>query len=193
MGRGSTTLAGVDEAGRGALAGPVVAAAVMLPCGETIEGLNDSKLLSRPFREALAPMVKHRALAWGTGTASVAEIEELNILQATFLAMRRAIDAMTSMAPAPGLILVDGPHPIAGLSLPQKPIVKGDSRSINVAAASVLAKTTRDALMRALDGETPGFGFATHMGYGTQKHMQALRERGLSIHHRPSFCRKIVP
>jgi len=187
-----TSLLGVDEAGRGALAGPVVAAAVMLPPDVDIEGLNDSKQLTPEQRNSIADVVKHQAFAWATASASVEEIEEMNILQATFLAMRRAIDKASTRRPPPDLVLVDGPHAIAELDLPQKPIVKGDSRSLNIAAASILAKTTRDAHMVALDREAPGYGFARHMGYGTRAHAEALEQLGLSVHHRPSFCRKIV-
>jgi len=186
---GLTLLLGVDEAGRGALCGPVVAAAAALPMNASIPGLHDSKLLSKAQRDAAAQAVRQVALSFGVGQASAAEIDQVNILQATFLAMRRAIEEAVAALPRPvDLVLVDGPHAIANLALRQKPVVKGDRRSVNIAAASVLAKTHRDALMERLALEHPGYGFEVHKGYGTPAHLAALRALGPSPVHRKSFC-----
>jgi len=186
--QGRERLLGVDEAGRGALFGPVVAAAVMLDAGAELPGLDDSKELSPETRAELAPIIRKLALAWGVGEASNEEIDKVNILQATFLAMNRAIDnAMASGATPPDLVLVDGPHPIAGLALPQKPIVKGDRRSLNIAAASVLAKTHRDRLVVDAAAVYPGYGLEQHKGYATQQHRDAIARLGLTPLHRRSF------
>ncbi len=186
--QGLTLLLGVDEAGRGALCGPVFAAAVVLHPTEFPEGLNDSKLLSPAERERLCPLVCDSALAWGVGLASAEEIDTLNILQATFVAMRRAIQAaLDRLGKAPEIVLVDGPLAIPGLSLPQKPLVKGDSRSLNIAAASILAKVKRDSLMDELDLTYPGYGLARHKGYGTAEHVAALKLKGMTPEHRKSF------
>ncbi len=184
-----TRLLGVDEAGRGALCGPVVAAAVALPWDVEIPGLDDSKRLSAPQRTLLAQQIRQVALVWAVGSASAQEVEDVNVLQATFRAMRRAIEEVTSAAFEPDLVLVDGPHGIPDLSWPQKPLVKGDSRSSNIAAASILAKTTRDDIMLALHKELPQYGFDRHMGYGTEAHRRALALHGLTSSHRSSFCR----
>lgn len=182
-------LLGVDEAGRGALCGPVVAAAVALPPGLVIGGLDDSKRLSPGQRQELAVEIRQLAVAWGIGFASAAEVEEVNVLQATFRAMRRAIEAAVTAGFRPELVLVDGPHGIPGLTWPQKPLVKGDARSNNIAAASILAKTARDQHMMELHATLPHYGFDRHKGYGTAVHRAAIASHGLSTHHRPSFCR----
>ena len=189
--QGRKCLLGVDEAGRGALFGPVVAAAVMLPPGAVMPGLNDSKELAPDVRAELAPEIRRVAICWGIGEASNLEIDSVNILQATFLAMNRAIEsALASGADPPDLVLVDGPHAIAGLTLPQKPVVKGDRRSLNIAAASVLAKTHRDQRVVQLALEYPGYGLEQHKGYATAKHRDAIRRLGLTPLHRKTFRSK---
>jgi ribonuclease HII len=176
---------GIDEAGRGPLAGPVVAACVLLPkrTSKKLEGLTDSKQLTEKQRERLFDAIQDVAIAIGVGAATPAEIDEINILQATFLAMRRAL----AQVPQAQYALVDGNLKIAKLELVQEPIVKGDGRSRSIAAASVIAKVTRDRQMVALDAEMPQYGFARHKGYGTAAHYAALREHGPTVHHRQSF------
>ncbi len=187
--QGTLRLLGVDEAGRGALCGPVVAAAVALPPGTDIPGLDDSKKLSAAQREALAPQIRAVALALAVGEASAEEVDRLNVVGATFLAMRRAIEqAVAALEVPPALVIVDGPLAITGLALPQKPVVKGDSRSTHIAAASIIAKTVRDARMDDLDRVFPGYGLATHKGYGTARHKAAIQQLGLSPEHRKTFC-----
>lgn len=174
---------GVDEAGRGPLAGPVSAAAVILDPARPIAGLADSKKLSEKQRDLLAPLIRERALAWAVAYASVQEIDELNILQATLLAMRRAVLALQI---APQQVLVDGLYcPDTGI--PSQAIVKGDSKVAAISAASILAKTARDALMLDLHGQYPQYGFALHKGYPTAAHLAALRLHGVSPVHRTSF------
>lgn len=185
--QGCAVVCGVDEAGRGPLAGPVCAAAVILPPGLEIEGLNDSKKLTEKQRETLYDVIVEQALAYGIAFASEAEIDEINILQATFLAMQRAVEQLQLR---PDLVLVDGNREPELGDLPVKTIIKGDSRSANIAAASILAKVTRDRLMLELDGQYPQYGFAVHKGYGTQAHYAALREHGASPVHRQTFLRK---
>jgi ribonuclease HII len=177
-------IAGVDEAGRGPLAGPVVAAAVILDARRPIAGLADSKTLSAARRETLALLVRERARAWAVGEASVAEIDRLNILQATLLAMRRAVEAL---AIGPDEVRVDGNH-CPRLGVPARTIVGGDASEPAISAASILAKTTRDALLLRLDVDFPGYGFARHKGYGTAEHLEALRRLGPCVHHRRSFA-----
>lgn len=177
-------VAGVDEAGRGPLAGPVVAAAVILDPARPVNGLDDSKRLAPAERERLAVQIRDRALAWSVGRAGVAEIDRLNILQATFLAMRRAVAALD---PAPDYALVDG-NRWPGLSCPGEPVVGGDGKVAAIAAASILAKTVRDAEMAALDRRYPGYGFAAHKGYPTPAHLEALRRLGPCPEHRRSFA-----
>jgi len=190
--QGFSVLAGVDEAGRGALFGPVVAAAVILPFRVFPPGLDDSKKLKPARREVMAAVVKEAAVAWAVGVATAAEIDEINILQATFLAMRRALSTLVNSGPAkPELVLVDGPHAIAELKLPQKPVVKGDSRSANIAAASIIAKTARDRCIVELHDRFPLYGLAAHKGYGTKAHISAIREHGLTPLHRKSFCKRV--
>jgi ribonuclease HII len=174
---------GVDEAGRGPLAGPVCAAAVILDEACPIAGLNDSKKLSERQRDKLAPLIRERALAWAVAYAEVDEIDSLNILQATLLAMRRAVLALPIQ---PQQVLVDGLYcPQTGI--PSLAIVKGDSKVAAISAASILAKTSRDQLMLQLHEQYPHYGFAVHKGYPTAAHLAALREHGVSDVHRRSF------
>lgn len=184
---GFPVLCGVDEAGRGPLAGPVTAAAVILPPDVDIAGLNDSKKLTPAKRDKLFEDITHTALAYCVASASVEEIEAVNILQATFLAMRRAVEGLSVRA---DLLLIDGNQTPPGLSIPVRTIVKGDGRSAAIAAASILAKVTRDRYMTEQDRLYPGYGFAQHKGYGTRAHYEALREQGLTPIHRRSFLKK---
>ena len=184
---GYGVVCGVDEAGRGPLAGPVCAAAVILPRGLVIEGLNDSKKLTEKRRESLYGEITSSAEAYGIAFASVEEIEKLNILGATYLAMNRAIAALGREI---DLALIDG-NRNAGIEYPSRAVVKGDSLCASIAAASVLAKVTRDRYMTELDERYPGYGFAKHKGYGTKAHYAAIRELGASPVHRPSFLRKM--
>lgn len=187
---GFTGIAGVDEAGRGPLAGPVVAACVVLPAAapRRLKGLDDSKKLSEKAREAFFVAIHEVALEVGVGVATPGEIDALNILQATFLAMRRAHDG----TPGARHLLVDGNLTIPGLACSQQAVVGGDGLSWSIAAASVIAKVTRDRAMVALDDACPGYGFAKHKGYGTAAHYEALRRLGLSDHHRRSFLKGLV-
>lgn len=178
------TVCGVDEAGRGPWAGPVSAAAVILNPDDLPPGINDSKALTERRRFALEPEIKARALAWGVGFASVEEIDEINILRATGLAMRRAVEAL-SVAPAHAL--VDGNYRF-DLPCAVTPVVKGDARSLSIAAASILAKTARDRLMIALDAEYPDYGFARHKGYNAPVHMAALQRLGPCPAHRRTWA-----
>jgi len=175
---------GVDEAGRGPWAGPVSAAAVILDPARTPAGLDDSKKLGERRRQALEVEIKASALAWGVGFASVEEIAELNILQATGLAMRRAVEAL---AVAPAFILVDGSYRF-DLPAPVRPVVRGDSLSASIAAASILAKTARDRVMVELDQAWPGYGFAAHKGYHAPVHVEALQRLGPCPAHRMSWA-----
>lgn len=184
---GFSLICGVDEAGRGPLAGPVYAAAVILPREAVIEGLNDSKKLTEKKREALFDVITERALTYGIASASVEEIEKLNILNATFLAMNRAIDKLD---PIPELALIDG-NRSTGIAMPSRCVVKGDSRCADIAAASILAKVSRDRYMLTLAEKYPQYHFEQHKGYGTKLHYEALREYGPSPEHRPSFLRKM--
>lgn len=177
-------VAGVDEVGRGPLAGPVVAAAVILDPSGLIEGLRDSKLLTPRARRRLAREIRAHALAWGVGRAGPRRIESVNILQATWHAMRAAL---AGLAVAPGLVLVDGHLRIPGVSCSQRAIVAGDRRSASVAAASILAKVVRDALMARADVRYPGYGFRRHKGYATAAHVEALARLGPCPLHRRSF------
>lgn len=180
---GILLICGVDEAGRGPLAGPVSAAAVILDDAHPIEGLADSKKLSEKQRDRLAPIIRERALAWAVAYAEVGEIDQLNILQATLLAMRRAVLALPMQ---PQHVLVDGLYcPQTGI--PSQAIVKGDSKVAAISAASILAKTARDELMLRLHEQYPQYGFDGHKGYPTAAHLAALREHGISEVHRRSF------
>ena len=183
---GYTVICGVDEAGRGPLAGPVCAAAVILPANLEIPGLDDSKKLSDKRRRELFPIIKEQAIAYGIGLADEKEIDEINILQATFLAMERAIAQLEGKA---DLALIDG-NRARDFGLPVKTVVKGDSLSASIAAASILAKVTRDDMMEAYAGEYPGYGFEIHKGYGTKAHYAALTEQGPSPIHRMTFLKK---
>lgn len=183
---GFEIICGVDEAGRGPLAGPVYAAAVILPKHLQIPGLNDSKKLSDKRRRELYPVICDQALAYGIGFATEQEIDEINILQATFLAMERA---MAQLKIRPDLALIDGNRQ-KDFGLPVKTIVKGDSSSANIAAASVLAKVSRDDWMIAMAEKYPEYGFEVHKGYGTRAHYQALEAYGPSPIHRMSFLKK---
>lgn len=174
---------GVDEAGRGPLAGPVSAAAVILDEANLIAGLADSKKLSERQRDKLAPVIRERAMAWAVAYASVGEIDELNILQATLLAMRRAVLALPVQ---PQQVLVDGLY-VPQTGIPSQAIIKGDSKIAAISAASILAKTARDELMLQLHEQYPQYGFDEHKGYPTAKHLAALREHGVSGVHRRSF------
>lgn len=181
--RDTIFICGVDEAGRGPLAGPVCAAAVILDAARPISGLADSKKLSELQRNRLAVLIRERALAWAVAYADVAEIDLINILQATLLAMRRAVLALDIQ---PQQVLVDGLYcPQTGI--PSQAIVKGDSKVAAISAASILAKVSRDALMLELHEQYPYYGFATHKGYPTAAHLVALREHGVSAVHRKSF------
>lgn len=176
--------AGVDEAGRGPLCGPVYAAAVILDPTRPIDGLNDSKKLSEKKREALAPLIRERALAWAVGVATVEEIDCLNILHASMLAMRRAVEGL---GVPPDEVLIDGNRVPAGLVVPARSIVGGDASEPAISAASILAKTGRDHEMKALALLYPQYGIARHKGYPTREHLAALREHGPSPIHRRSF------
>ena len=184
---GTAPVCGVDEAGRGPLAGPVCAAAVLLPLGCEIPGLDDSKKLSAARREELYGIITSAALSCGVAFAEVEEIEERNILGATYLAMNRAIALLD---PAPALALVDGNRG-EGIEVPHRCIVKGDARCASIAAASILAKVSRDRLMAELARRYPVYGFERHKGYGTAAHYAALREYGPCPAHRPSFLKKM--
>lgn len=176
---------GVDEAGRGPLAGPVCAAAVILPFALEIEGLNDSKKLTDKKRRSLFEIIKKEAIAYGIALVDEKRIDEINILQTTFEAMREAV---SQLSVTPELVLVDGNRD-PKLSVPTMTVVKGDARSANIAAASILAKVTRDMLMEELAQKYPQYGFEIHKGYGTQKHYDALREYGPCEIHRMTFLR----
>ncbi len=177
-------ICGVDEAGRGPLAGSVIAAAVILDPMRPIVGLADSKKLSAMARERLAPQIRECALAWAIGEATAAEIDEINILQATFLAMKRAV---LSLALTPAHALIDGNRVPVGLPCSAEAIIKGDAKEPAISAASILAKTYRDAQLLELDRQYPQYGFARHMGYPTAAHLEALRVHGPSPVHRRSF------
>jgi ribonuclease HII len=183
--QGMLHVAGVDEAGMAPLAGPVVAAAAVLPKGYRLKGLDDSKkILDADKREELAVAIKRDAVAWAVGRAEVEEIDRINIYHAGLLAMRRAVEGLGLK---PDFVLVDA-RKIPECPAPQRGIIKGDSLSMSIAAASVLAKTTRDRLMAELDAQYPGYGLATHKGYPTPQHVQALKEKGVLPIHRRSFA-----
>ena len=184
---GFRLVCGVDEAGRGPLAGPVCAAAVILPRGFEIPGLNDSKKLSEKKREELFDVIKENAISYGIAFAEVAEIEEHNILAATFIAMNRAI---AQLEPKPDIALIDG-NRTHGIEMYSRSVVKGDSKCADIAAASVLAKVTRDRHMMEMAEKYPQYHFDKHKGYGTKLHYEALREFGPSEIHRLSFLKKM--
>ncbi len=182
---GQCLIAGVDEVGRGPLAGPVTAAAVILDPANIPDGIDDSKRLSETARNRLAAAIKASALAWAIAHASVEEIDALNILNASHLAMRRALDALTPKAEA---ALIDGNRLPKGLTLPAQAVVKGDARSLSIAAASIIAKVERDAMMRELSLINPGYGWEKNAGYPSPQHLAALVQQGVTPHHRRSFA-----
>lgn len=184
--QGYQVICGVDEAGRGPLAGPVCAAAVILPKHLEIPGLTDSKKLTDKKRRELFPLIQEQAVAYGIGLASQEEIDEINILQATFLAMERALSQLNVR---PDMVLIDGNRE-RDFGVPVQTVIKGDSLSANIAAASILAKVTRDNLMMELALQYPQYGFEIHKGYGTKAHYEALRQYGASPIHRRSFLKK---
>lgn len=186
--QGFNIVCGVDEAGRGPLAGPVCAAAVILPDGLVIEGLDDSKKLTEKKRDALYDVICEEAISYGIAFASVEEIEELNILQTTFLAMKRAVESLNVKA---DLALVDG-NQKPPLDIQARTLVKGDAKSPSIAAASILAKVTRDRLMVEIAEQYPQYEFPKHKGYGTKLHYEKIMEHGISPVHRRSFLKKIT-
>lgn len=181
-------LAGVDEAGRGPLAGPVAAAAVILPEGAVIEGINDSKKLSEKKREVLFDVIKEKALSYAVCMIDAERIDEINILRATMEAMRGAVEGLELR---PELVIVDG-NKTPELSVPCEAVVKGDSKSMAIAAASVLAKVSRDRYMREMAREFPGYGFEKHKGYGTKEHYEAIERLGVCGLHRRTFLKNIL-
>ena len=181
--------AGCDEAGRGPLAGPVCAAAVILPDNCEIEGLNDSKKISEKKREALFDIIKEKAIAYSIAYGSLEEIEEYNILEATYLAMNRAIEGLNTKA---DFALIDGNRVPKGIKIPCETVVKGDSKSYSIAAASILAKVTRDRLMLEYDKKYPQYLFAQHKGYGTKAHYEAIKQHGVCEIHRLSFLKNVL-
>ena len=185
--QGYQVICGVDEAGRGPLAGPVCAAACVLPRGLAIEGLNDSKKLTEKRRETLFDIIREQAVTYGIAFATVEEIDEFNILGATFLAMNRAIGQLSAV---PDLALIDG-NQTKGIEVSARAVVHGDAMCADIAAASVLAKVTRDRYMLGMAEQYPQYGFEKHKGYGTKAHYAAIREYGPSPIHRPSFLRKM--
>ncbi|HWI54696.1 MAG TPA: ribonuclease HII [Desulfobacteria bacterium] len=185
--RGYLLVAGIDEAGRGPLAGPVLAAAAVLPADVRIRGINDSKKLSSTKRDELYHEIISKAVAWSVGMSTVEEIDSLNILQASLLAMRRAVQGLNA---CPDYLLVDAVK-IPEITIPQLAIIKGDGLSVSIAAASIIAKVTRDKIMNDLDREYPRYGFGRHKGYGTTEHINALREYGPSLHHRRTFIKNL--
>ncbi|MBW2689084.1 MAG: ribonuclease HII [Deltaproteobacteria bacterium] len=182
--QGYRAVAGIDEAGRGPLAGPVVAAAVILPKTFDLPGLNDSKLLSEKKRNQLYPLIYEQALAVGIGVGRASEVDQINILQATLKGMSRAVGRLSLQ---PDFLLIDGITPIP-IGIEQKTLKKGDSRSLSIAAASVIAKVVRDRIMVAYDRLFPEYGFAAHKGYGSQRHRDAIAKYGPCICHRRTFA-----
>jgi len=187
--RGYNIVCGVDEAGRGPLAGPVCAAAVILPESCVIDGLNDSKKLSEKKREALFPVIMQKAIAYSIAFASVEEIENFNILNATYLAMNRAVEGLKVK---PDIALIDGNRAPLNAPVFCETIIKGDLKSYSVAAASVLAKVSRDRLMLKYDKKSPEYGFAAHKGYGTKAHYEAIEKFGICEIHRRSFLKNVL-
>lgn len=185
---GYNFIAGVDEAGRGPLAGPVYAAAVILPSGCIIEGLNDSKKLSEKNREKLYDIIIDKAVSYSVQSVCEAVIDEVNILNAVFIAMNKAVQ---SLNPPPDYVLVDG-NRIKDMKFPCETVVKGDSKSINIAAASILAKVSRDRYIKEISDKYPEYNFAKHKGYGTKEHIEVLKKLGPCEIHRKSFLKKIL-
>ena len=186
---GFSCICGVDEAGRGPLAGPVCAAAVILPAGAVIEGLDDSKKLTEKKRERLYDIIKQTAVAYSVAYGTLEEIETVNILEATYLAMNRAIEGLNVK---PDFAVIDGNRVPRGIKIPCETIVKGDSKSMSVAAASVLAKVTRDRLMLEYDKKYPEYNFKKHKGYGTKEHTELIKQYGPCEIHRLSFLKNIL-
>lgn len=187
--KGYELIGGIDEAGRGPLAGPVVAACVILPKDCIIEGVNDSKKLSEKKREALYEEITQKAVAWGVGIMDNNVIDEINILEATRKAMTHAVEELEIK---PDYIFIDAEKKVDTKGIPYLPIVKGDALSISIAAASIIAKVTRDRMMKEYDKLFPAYGFEKHKGYGTKAHTDAIKEHGLTIIHRKSFCTKFI-
>ena len=186
---GFNLICGVDEAGRGPLAGPVCAAAVILPDDFELEGLNDSKKLSEKKREQLFPIIKEKAIAYSIAFGTVEEIEQFNILEATYIAMNRAVEGLSVSA---DYALIDGNRVPKGIKIPCETVVKGDSKSLSVAAASILAKVTRDRLMLEYDKQYPEYKFSAHKGYGTKAHYEAISQHGVCPIHRLSFLKNVL-
>ncbi|CZR96585.1 Ribonuclease HII [Clostridioides difficile] len=186
--KGYLYIGGIDEAGRGPLAGPVVASVVVFKKDTKIEGVNDSKKLSEAKRDELFEVIKKEALDYGIGIVNNEEIDEFNILNATYMAMKKAINCLKQ---APDYLLVDAAT-IPGIDIAQNPIVKGDSKSISIAAASILAKVTRDSIMYQYDRVYPEYGFKSHKGYGTKEHYEAIEKHGITPIHRKSFLKNIL-
>jgi len=188
--KGYKMIGGIDEAGRGPLAGPVVAACCILDSNVKILGLDDSKKLSEKKREELFVEIKEKALAYAICASSPEEIDEINILEATKKAMRNCVKELASKGQSPDILLIDAVN-LSGTGLDVIPIIKGDAKSDSIAAASILAKVTRDHIMTEYDAEYPGYGFAKHKGYGTKDHYAAIREKGMTPIHRRSFLKVI--
>ncbi len=186
--KGITLIAGVDEAGRGPLCGPVVAAAVILNPNEKIAGVNDSKKLTEKRREELFSVIKEKAIAYSVGIVDEKTIDEINILEATRLAMKKAVEGLKEV---PGHVLVDAEKHVP-INIPYTPIIKGDAKSESIAAASIIAKVTRDHMINELDKKYPEYHFAKNKGYGTREHIAAIKEHGLCEIHRKTFCKKFV-
>ena len=186
---GMQYVCGIDEAGRGPLAGPVVVASVMLPKDSMIEGVNDSKKISESKREKLYDIILQEAISYGIGIIYQDEIDEINILQATKKGLHEAV---ANMEIKPNVILVDALTGIDTLGIPYKSIIKGDAKSYSIGAASIIAKVTRDRIMREWDKVYPEYGFAGHKGYGTAKHIEAIKKYGLTPIHRKTFCKNFV-
>lgn len=187
--KGYNYICGIDEAGRGPLCGPVVASAVILDKDIIIEGVNDSKKLTEKKREELYEKIMSNALSVGIGMADINEIEELNILGATKLAMTRAVEDLKIK---PDYVLIDGNQNVKTIEIEQQTLVSGDSKSLSIACASIIAKVTRDRLLRDMDEKYPEYGFAKHKGYGTKAHIEAIKKYGITDIHRPSFCKKFI-
>lgn len=186
--KGYEFICGIDEAGRGPLCGPVVAAAVILKKDDHIEGVNDSKKLSEKKREELFETIKERAVAWSVGIVDEETIDRINILEATRLAMKKAVEGLSQK---PDFALVDAEKKVP-IDVPYSPIIKGDALSESIAAASIIAKVTRDHMIIELDKEYPEYGFAKNKGYGTKEHTEAILKYGLCKAHRRSFCKKFI-
>lgn len=185
---GFNVVCGIDEAGRGPLCGPVCAAAVILPIDCEIEGINDSKKLSEKKRDALYDIIKEKAIAYSIEMVDAKTIDEINILQATFLAMRTAVE---NLSVKPDVALIDG-NGKPGLSIEERTVIKGDAKSVSIAAASILAKVTRDRYCLQMDKKYPEYAFAQHKGYGTKLHYEKIAEHGICEEHRRTFLKKIL-